>query len=78
VENYKNKIREFIHDIEEYEDFEDDTNLLQNGIMKSMCFMYVVSELEHEYGFTFPEKEMDINNFDTVEHIAELVAKLAK
>lgn len=77
MESYKEKIRELIHDIEAYEDFEDDEDLLQRGIMKSLCFMYVTTELEHEYGFTFPEKELDIKNFDTVEHIAELVTKLS-
>ncbi|SHE95560.1 phosphopantetheine-binding protein [Schwartzia succinivorans] len=76
MDSYKEKVKELIHDIEEYEDFEDDTDLLQKGIMKSLCFMYVVTELEHEYGFTFPEDELDIKNFDTVEHIAKLVKSL--
>lgn len=78
MDSYKKKIRDLIHDIEEYEDFEDDTDLLKSGIMKSFCFMYVVSGLEEEYGFTFPESEMDISNFDTVEHIAGLVKRMIK
>lgn len=78
MELYKEKIRELIHDIEEYEEFDDDTDLLQAGIMKSLCFTYVVSELEHEYGFIFPEEELDIRNFDTVEHIAEAVERIVK
>ena len=77
MESCKKKIRELIHDIEEYEDFDDDTDLLQSGIMKSLCFVYVVSELEHTYGFTFSEHDLDIKNFDTIDHIALLVKRLA-
>jgi len=53
MERYKEKSRELIHDIEAYEDFEDDEDLLQRGIMKSLCFMYVTAELEQSMDFLF-------------------------
>lgn len=31
-----------------------------------------------EYGSTFQESEMDINNFDTVEHIDDLMERMIK
>ena len=76
LNNYKKKIRELILDIEPYEVFNDDTDLFQKGIMKSLCFMYLVTELEREYGFIFPEEGLDIRNFDTVDHISDLLISI--
>lgn len=41
-------------------------------------FFYSHSRLEKEYGFTFPDWEMDINNFYTVEHIDNLMERMIK
>lgn len=72
----KEQIAQFIHEINEYEDFEDDTDLFESGILDSLSLVVLINRIEEEMGVFIPEEVVSLKNFATVEKIASLVAGL--
>ena len=72
----KEQITQFIHEINEYEDFEDDTDLFESGILDSLSLVVLINRIEEEMGVFIPEEVVALSNFATVEKIASLVAGL--
>ncbi len=69
----KEQITQFIHDINEYEDFEDDTDLFEGGILDSLSLVVLINRIEEEMDVFIPEEVVTLENFATVEKIASLV-----
>ncbi len=72
----KEQITQFIHEINEYEDFEDDTDLFESGILDSLSLVVLINRIEEEMDVFIPEEVVTLQNFATVEKIASLVAGL--
>ena len=72
----KEKITEFIQEINEYEDFEDDTDLFENGILDSLSLVLLINNIEERLGVFIPEEVVTLENFATVNKIAGLVDSL--
>lgn len=72
----KEKIIELIHEINEYEDFEDDTDLFENGILDSMTLVLLINNIEEQLNVFIPEDIVTLENFATVERIADTVGSL--
>ena len=51
------------------------TPLISGGIMDSISTMQLISFLEKEYNFEFEAHEVDRDNLDTIEIIANFVSK---
>jgi len=73
----KNKIKEFIikNFLREAQELSDNQMLFQEGIIDSFGFLVLLSFLEKEFNVRFNRSEISIENFDTVNHIAESVSK---
>ncbi|MCE3278183.1 MAG: dltC [Bacteroidetes bacterium] len=56
-------------------DLRDNTPLISGGIMDSISTMQMISFLEKEYKFEFEAHEVDRDNLDTIEIIANFVLK---
>jgi acyl carrier protein len=56
-------------------DLTDTTPLISGGIMDSISTMQLISFLEKEFNFEFEAHEVDRDNLDTVEIIANFVSK---
>ncbi len=73
----KNKVKEFIikHFLREKGELGDNQMLFKEGIIDSFGFVILLSFLEKEFNIRFNRSEISIENFDTVNHIAESVNK---
>ena len=52
---------------------EDDTLLIEDEILDSLSILYLIGELEKEYGITIPLADVIENNFGTLEMIEAYV-----
>ena len=74
----KEKITELIHEINEYEDFEDDTDLFENDILDSMTLVLLINNIEAELDVFIPEEIVTLANFATVNKMVETVSSLSE
>ncbi|MBO4844899.1 MAG: acyl carrier protein [Lachnospiraceae bacterium] len=72
----KEEITAFIQEINEYEDFEDDTDLFENGILDSLTLVLLINNIEERLGVFIPEEVVTLENFATVSKIAGMVSSL--
>ena len=72
----KEEIIGFIREINEYEDFEDDTNLFEYGILDSLSLVLLINNIEERLGVFIPEEVVTLENFATVNKIAGMVDSL--
>ncbi len=70
----KDRIIELIHEINEYEDFEDDTDLFENNVLDSMTLVLLINNMEEQFGIFIPEDVVTLENFATVNRIFETVS----
>ena len=73
MEQYRKKIREILREVNPYEDFEDDTNLNETGVLSSLTLMYLVTELEEIYEIVIKEEDMIPEKFSSVNEVAKLI-----
>lgn len=76
MEEYIVEIKKIIGEINEYETFDEETNLIEEGILSSLSLMYLISELEERYDIFIEEKLVTPENFSTVEKIAMVIETL--
>lgn len=72
----KEKITEFIQEINEYEDFEDDTDLFESGVLDSLSLVLLINNIEERLGVFIPEEIVTLENFATVSKIAGVIDSL--
>lgn len=58
-------------------DYATETGLVARRILDSLTVIALIGELEDEFNIAIPAAEIVPTNFDTVERIAALVARLA-
>lgn len=51
----------------------DDEKLFEDGCLDSLGFVRLLSLVEEEFNIRIPAKEMEIENFNTIENIAQYV-----
>lgn len=74
----KDTIRKFIQRFVSKKNFEDDTNIFENGLVNSLFAMQMVSFIEKEYDITVQNEDIDLSNFKDVNSIVKLIeAKLS-
>ena len=57
-------------------DFENETSLIDDGVLDSFDVVSIISELDDEFGVQVKINELDPENFNSVESIWNLVQKL--
>jgi acyl carrier protein len=57
--------------------FDDDTQLLAEGIIDSIGIFSVMSEIEQELGYVLPPDEITADNFRSIGALSALVQRLA-
>ncbi len=72
----KEKITDFIQEINEYEDFEDDTDLFESGVLDSLSLVLLINNIEERLGVFIPEEIVTLENFATVSKIAGVIDSL--
>lgn len=72
----KEKVRELLEEIEPMEDFEDDTELIESGLLDSLSIVYLVTRIEEDLGLYIEEKYVVPENFENINAIVCLLEKL--
>jgi acyl carrier protein len=74
--NIINKIIGLIHEINQFEEVQNDTELIKSGILNSLGIFELVCLLETEFGMEIPEDRFVPENFSSAAVIAELITEL--
>lgn len=70
------KLLELLHSIRPDVDFENEKELIDDGILDSFDVVSIISEIEDVFGVQIRITELDPENFNSVESIWTLVQKL--
>lgn len=72
------KLLEILKGIRPDVDFENETELIDEGILDSMDIVSIISEIDDEFDVQIRITELDPDNFNSVEAIWDLVQRLKK
>ena len=72
----KEQIIEILEDIQPEADYETCQTLIDDHILTSLDVLSLVAELEDEFDVTIPTVEIIPSNFNSVDAIAAIVARL--
>ncbi|HHT54709.1 MAG TPA: acyl carrier protein [Clostridiales bacterium] len=56
--------------------FEDETALVDDGILDSLDIVTLITEINQEYDISIPAQEITPENFNSVEAIIRLIKKI--
>ena len=76
MSEYKIFIKKILDEIDPYEEIDENTDLLDSGVLDSLTIVYLVTQIEEHYHFSIDEKLIVPNNFSSVSKIAKLIAKI--
>ena len=71
----KETVMAIIRQVNPYSEATLDSDLLAEEVLDSLSILLLITELEKEYGFTWPEEELKAENFVTVAAICALVER---
>lgn len=72
----RNQVLSILHEMNPYEEIDENTNLIEEGILDSLTLVILVNELEHAYCIKVPEKDLKPEIFESVAHIVSLMSEL--
>ena len=70
------QILEFIREINPYEEIDETTELIDEGILDSLTLVLLIEQIESELGIRIPENELRPENFSSVETIVIFLEKI--
>lgn len=72
----KEKIIEIISEVNPFEEISEDTELIESGIVDSLSLVYIINQIQMNFGVEFPEELLQAENFVSVNKIEEIVNTL--
>lgn len=75
MEEYKQRIRDFLSKYFRGRDLADDEDIYATGVINSLLAMQLVMFVESEFGLTVEDEDLEIDNFRTVDAIASFVRR---
>lgn len=73
MEEIKVKIRAFLSRFFRKHELKDDEDIFALGFVNSLFAMQLVMFLEKEFGIRVDNKDLDLNNFRTIDTITDLI-----
>ena len=70
------KLLEILSGIHPEVDFENNNELIDDGILDSLDIVTIVTEIDAEFGVTIPAEEIIPENFNSAEALMALITKL--
>lgn len=67
------KILEILREIEPYEEIDETSRLIEDGILDSLTLVVLISEIESAFQIKIPEEKLQPELFEDVPKIVELV-----
>ena len=77
MKEYKQKIKTFLFQYIRNQNVEDDTDIFAGGFVSSLFAMQLISFLEKEFAITIDNKDLNLDNFRSINALAMLVEKKA-
>ncbi len=68
------QVHDFVEKFLQGADFEDDDDIFALGLVNSLMAMQLVLFLEKEFAVKFEKSELKLDNFRTVERMADMLA----
>ena len=53
---------------------DDDTDMIESGLLDSLALVSLIAEIEHEFELELPLEDLDVDRFRSVDRIARLLA----
>jgi len=75
TEENKVRIRRFLKSVLRNHDLQDNEDIFALGLVNSLFAMQLVQFVEHEFGMTVEDEDLDVENFNTVNAISQLVER---
>lgn len=72
----KSILIQIIKNINPFDDFNEKTDLIGEGILDSLTLMTFVEQIENKLNVNIPEETIVIENFYNIESIEELITNL--
>lgn len=72
----EDNIVKVIQEINPFDDFDTDTELLEEGILDSLTLMIFIERIEETFEIEVPEEYVILENFATVKTIMQMIEKL--
>ena len=71
-------VLEILDEIRDCDNIDNDTLLLESGILDSLSILYLISELEEKLNIKINLEDVEEKNFQNIDCIAELVLSCVK
>ena len=71
-------VMEILDEIRDCDDIQNDTLLLERGILDSLSILYLISELEEKLTIKINLEDVEEKNFQNIDCIAEFVLSCVK
>lgn len=68
-------ILDILREVNPFEEIEADTELIESGILDSLSIVYVMNELQAQFGIEIPEEYLQAENFCSASEIMEIIEK---
>jgi len=79
IQELRNEIREYIcasfMQLRRSDDIADTDDLMETGILDSLAFTEIISEIEHRYGIAMRAIDVTQENFGSISAIADYVQR---
>lgn len=75
MNEYKKFIHEILLEINPYNEIEDQTDLIDEGILDSLSLVYIVTRIEEKYNIKINEELITPDNFRNIEKISYVIEK---
>lgn len=70
------KVLQMLKDYTKNEEIQSDTKLISTGILESISVISLISEFEDEFGVEFDLQDLEFEQFNTAESIADIIQKI--
>ncbi|HKX31663.1 MAG TPA: acyl carrier protein [Blastocatellia bacterium] len=74
----KIKIRNFLSRFFQAPELKEDDDIFALGFINSLFAMQLVAWVEKEFGIQIEDEDLEIDNFNTIEAIANLIARKSR
>lgn len=74
----KELLKNIIEEINEFDEFDEETDLLGDGILDSLSLVIFEERVEKTLNIEIPENEVTVENFHSINTIAEMLDKMNK
>lgn len=72
----KEMLKEIIEEINPFDEFDDETDLLGEGILDSLSLMIFIEQIEKALNIEIPENEVTLENFYTLNTVIKLIESI--